>query len=273
MKKWARNVHLKLLVLYGSLVFGVCAFFLLPDFVCHHIWQNNRTPSKSPHRMQNKVFITHALQKQPSHPCPLLFFPPFPYHINYGWIMRINAVSNEVFFSPRRCLSCVNSTFRCHWCKYRNLCTHDPSSCSFQEGRVNASEVRHFYTQHKPQSHVTVRLGLLLSPYRHGPPFKCRFRAARQWKAADVVAICRSSKETSRKTQISNIISAYWHWNKSHGIIKPLPRFYFRSKISSRRLKAGTTALSLIITQVHRLTPNMILITYNDRLLVSQIAK
>lgn len=40
-----------------------------------------------------------------------------------------------------RCLSCVNSAFRCHWCKYRNLCTHDPSSCSFQEGRVNASEV------------------------------------------------------------------------------------------------------------------------------------
>uniref|UniRef100_A0A8K9XG51 Plexin A2 n=1 Tax=Oncorhynchus mykiss TaxID=8022 RepID=A0A8K9XG51_ONCMY len=41
---------------------------------------------------------------------------------------------------PCRCLSCVNSAFRCHWCKYRNLCTHDPSSCSFQEGRVNASE-------------------------------------------------------------------------------------------------------------------------------------
>uniref|UniRef100_A0A4W3GVX0 Plexin-A2 n=1 Tax=Callorhinchus milii TaxID=7868 RepID=A0A4W3GVX0_CALMI len=38
------------------------------------------------------------------------------------------------------CLSCVNSAFRCHWCKYRNLCTHDPSTCSFQEGRVNASE-------------------------------------------------------------------------------------------------------------------------------------
>uniref|UniRef100_A0A8C6NSG3 Plexin-A2 n=1 Tax=Nothobranchius furzeri TaxID=105023 RepID=A0A8C6NSG3_NOTFU len=38
------------------------------------------------------------------------------------------------------CLSCVNSAFRCHWCKYRNLCTHDPSSCSFQEGRVNTSE-------------------------------------------------------------------------------------------------------------------------------------
>ncbi|KAI1890643.1 hypothetical protein AGOR_G00155770 [Albula goreensis] len=38
------------------------------------------------------------------------------------------------------CLSCVNSAFRCHWCKYRHLCTNDPSSCSFQEGRVNASK-------------------------------------------------------------------------------------------------------------------------------------
>lgn len=44
-------------------------------------------------------------------------------------------------FCVFRCLSCVTSSFRCHWCKYRNLCTHDPSSCSFQEGRVNASEV------------------------------------------------------------------------------------------------------------------------------------
>ncbi|NXF21525.1 PLXA2 protein, partial [Rhodinocichla rosea] len=39
------------------------------------------------------------------------------------------------------CLSCVNSAFRCHWCKYRNLCTHDPTTCSFQEGRINVSEV------------------------------------------------------------------------------------------------------------------------------------
>ncbi|XP_059805912.1 plexin-A2-like isoform X2 [Hypanus sabinus] len=38
------------------------------------------------------------------------------------------------------CLSCVTSAFHCHWCKYRNLCTHDPSICSFQEGRVNSSE-------------------------------------------------------------------------------------------------------------------------------------
>ncbi|KAG8504387.1 LOW QUALITY PROTEIN: Plexin-A2 [Galemys pyrenaicus] len=38
------------------------------------------------------------------------------------------------------CLSCVNSAFRCHWCKYRSLCTHDPSTCSFQEGRINTSE-------------------------------------------------------------------------------------------------------------------------------------
>ncbi|NXH06144.1 PLXA2 protein, partial [Loxia leucoptera] len=41
---------------------------------------------------------------------------------------------------PPRCLSCVNSAFRCHWCKYRNLCTHDPTTCSFQEGRINVSE-------------------------------------------------------------------------------------------------------------------------------------
>uniref|UniRef100_A0A7N8XWS6 Plexin-A2-like n=1 Tax=Mastacembelus armatus TaxID=205130 RepID=A0A7N8XWS6_9TELE len=50
------------------------------------------------------------------------------------------SVCSNVFISSCRCLSCVNSTFLCHWCKYRNLCTHDPSSCSFQEGRVNASE-------------------------------------------------------------------------------------------------------------------------------------
>uniref|UniRef100_A0AAY4DT91 Plexin-A2 n=1 Tax=Denticeps clupeoides TaxID=299321 RepID=A0AAY4DT91_9TELE len=53
-------------------------------------------------------------------------------------------VSTEIKFYNcslhQLCLSCVTSAFRCHWCKYRNLCTHDPSSCSFQEGRVNASE-------------------------------------------------------------------------------------------------------------------------------------
>ncbi|XP_062396136.1 plexin-A2 [Sardina pilchardus] len=53
-------------------------------------------------------------------------------------------ISTEVKFYNcsvhQLCLSCVTSAFRCHWCKYRNLCTHDPSSCSFQEGRVNASE-------------------------------------------------------------------------------------------------------------------------------------
>ncbi|KAM9444063.1 plexin-A2-like isoform 1-T1 [Clarias gariepinus] len=39
------------------------------------------------------------------------------------------------------CLSCVSSAFQCHWCKYRNTCTHDPNSCSFLEGHVNASEL------------------------------------------------------------------------------------------------------------------------------------
>uniref|UniRef100_A0A8C2YXS9 Plexin-A2 n=1 Tax=Cyclopterus lumpus TaxID=8103 RepID=A0A8C2YXS9_CYCLU len=71
--------------------------------------------------------------------------------INQGVELRLNSketgqmlISTEVKFYNcsvhQLCLSCVNSAFRCHWCKYRNLCTHDPSSCSFQEGRVNASE-------------------------------------------------------------------------------------------------------------------------------------
>ncbi|KAK6488134.1 plexin-A4 [Huso huso] len=38
------------------------------------------------------------------------------------------------------CLSCVNSPYQCLWCKYRHLCTHDPRTCSFQEGRVKQPE-------------------------------------------------------------------------------------------------------------------------------------
>uniref|UniRef100_A0A8C2EL05 Plexin A4 n=1 Tax=Cyprinus carpio TaxID=7962 RepID=A0A8C2EL05_CYPCA len=40
----------------------------------------------------------------------------------------------------KSCLSCVGSPYQCHWCKYRHTCTHDPSSCSFQEGRVKQPE-------------------------------------------------------------------------------------------------------------------------------------
>uniref|UniRef100_A0A672N9B4 Plexin-A1 n=1 Tax=Sinocyclocheilus grahami TaxID=75366 RepID=A0A672N9B4_SINGR len=40
----------------------------------------------------------------------------------------------------RSCLSCVNGSFPCHWCKYRHLCTQNANDCSFQEGRVNMSE-------------------------------------------------------------------------------------------------------------------------------------
>uniref|UniRef100_A0AAR2LII8 Plexin-A1 n=1 Tax=Pygocentrus nattereri TaxID=42514 RepID=A0AAR2LII8_PYGNA len=38
------------------------------------------------------------------------------------------------------CLSCVNGSFPCHWCKYRHICTHNVNDCSFHEGRVNISE-------------------------------------------------------------------------------------------------------------------------------------
>lgn len=39
------------------------------------------------------------------------------------------------------CLSCVNGSFPCYWCKYRHVCTQNAHDCSFQEGRVNISEV------------------------------------------------------------------------------------------------------------------------------------
>lgn len=42
----------------------------------------------------------------------------------------------------RSCLSCVNGSFPCHWCKYRHVCTHNAADCAFLEGRVNVSEVR-----------------------------------------------------------------------------------------------------------------------------------
>uniref|UniRef100_A0A8C4F817 Sema domain-containing protein n=1 Tax=Dicentrarchus labrax TaxID=13489 RepID=A0A8C4F817_DICLA len=67
----------------------------------------------------------------------LIFIFYFTYCVNAEHDV---AVCSNAYILSCRCLSCVNSTFRCHWCKYRNLCTHDPSSCSFQEGRVNASE-------------------------------------------------------------------------------------------------------------------------------------
>lgn len=70
----------------------------------------------------------------------ILTFPPLlPPLFPFLWTVHQYCLF-VCLFSPR-CLSCVNSAFRCHWCKYRNLCTHDPSSCSFQEGRVNTSEV------------------------------------------------------------------------------------------------------------------------------------
>lgn len=35
----------------------------------------------------------------------------------------------------------MNGSFPCHWCKYRHVCTQNANDCSFQEGRVNISEV------------------------------------------------------------------------------------------------------------------------------------
>uniref|UniRef100_A0A4W5KTE2 Plexin A1 n=1 Tax=Hucho hucho TaxID=62062 RepID=A0A4W5KTE2_9TELE len=43
-------------------------------------------------------------------------------------------------YTSSLCLSCVNGSFPCHWCKYRHMCTQNANDCSFQEGRVNVSE-------------------------------------------------------------------------------------------------------------------------------------
>uniref|UniRef100_A0A803XLT8 Plexin A2 n=1 Tax=Meleagris gallopavo TaxID=9103 RepID=A0A803XLT8_MELGA len=61
----------------------------------------------------------------------------------FGVVLQLKSQeTGRTFVMPTflGCLSCVNSAFRCHWCKYRNLCTHDPTTCSFQEGRINISE-------------------------------------------------------------------------------------------------------------------------------------
>lgn len=51
-------------------------------------------------------------------------------------------LNHSLCLSVCRCLSCVNGSFPCHWCKYRHMCTQNANDCSFQEGRVNMSEVR-----------------------------------------------------------------------------------------------------------------------------------
>ncbi|XP_029471016.1 plexin-A4 isoform X1 [Rhinatrema bivittatum] len=53
------------------------------------------------------------------------------------------ATTSFVFYNcsvHNSCLSCVESPYQCHWCKYRHVCTHDPQTCSFQEGRVKVAE-------------------------------------------------------------------------------------------------------------------------------------
>uniref|UniRef100_A0A3B3IC06 Plexin-A1 n=1 Tax=Oryzias latipes TaxID=8090 RepID=A0A3B3IC06_ORYLA len=38
------------------------------------------------------------------------------------------------------CLSCVNGSFPCHWCKFRHICTQNAYDCSFMEGLIKNSE-------------------------------------------------------------------------------------------------------------------------------------
>lgn len=59
------------------------------------------------------------------------------------YLLQFNTNWRHCLPSPLlfRCLSCVSSPYQCHWCKYRHDCTHDPRTCSFQEGRVKKPEV------------------------------------------------------------------------------------------------------------------------------------
>ncbi|XP_051962404.1 plexin-A1-like [Xyrauchen texanus] len=56
------------------------------------------------------------------------------------------------------CLSCVNGSFPCHWCKYRHMCTHNANDCSFQEGRVNMSEE---CPQIMPSTQIYIPVGIM----------------------------------------------------------------------------------------------------------------
>uniref|UniRef100_A0A8C7GQP0 Plexin-A1 n=1 Tax=Oncorhynchus kisutch TaxID=8019 RepID=A0A8C7GQP0_ONCKI len=55
-------------------------------------------------------------------------------------LLLLFAMTLSLCLSVCRCLSCVNGSFPCHWCKYRHMCTQNANDCSFQEGRVNVSE-------------------------------------------------------------------------------------------------------------------------------------
>lgn len=78
-------------------------------------------------------------------------------------------VTSCVCVAFSRCLSCVSSPYQCHWCKYRHECTHDPRTCSFQEGRVKRPEV-----SPPPHPHPGARAGAkvvkgsIISPLLYG---------------------------------------------------------------------------------------------------------
>uniref|UniRef100_A0A5F8HA25 Plexin-A1 n=1 Tax=Monodelphis domestica TaxID=13616 RepID=A0A5F8HA25_MONDO len=61
-------------------------------------------------------------------------------HVHLSDLSEEHSSHQPSRFFLRSCLSCVNGSFPCHWCKYRHICTHNAADCSFQEGRVNVSE-------------------------------------------------------------------------------------------------------------------------------------
>lgn len=71
--------------------------------------------------------------------------PTQPHRISPGAAVGFDPCCHHLTLllcSLHSCLSCVNGSFPCHWCKYRHICTHNAADCSFLEGRVKLSEVR-----------------------------------------------------------------------------------------------------------------------------------
>ncbi|XP_044532111.1 plexin-A1 [Gracilinanus agilis] len=81
-------------------------------------------------RLLSKRVLSGVCQRPPSQAVFQALENPYP----------LALADHPSRFFLRSCLSCVNGSFPCHWCKYRHICTHNAADCSFQEGRVNASE-------------------------------------------------------------------------------------------------------------------------------------
>lgn len=110
-----------------------------------------------------------------------------------------------------RCLSCVNGNFPCHWCKYRHMCTQDASDCSFQEGRVNTSEVRLWACAHTQ---------VLLSTRSYTSSIKDRFR---RWPIKATHGYINEYQWICIHTNTHTHTRKWWHSNAKGAAVACMP--------------------------------------------------